>query len=153
MIGEECVYGRPSLDPRALEPNQVTRVMHLHLILVRNALLPRYCRTPVLFAARELLGGVFLRNPREFLSFMTTGKVAFSTFDDRNFFYQFLKVDRLDSSNIAKYAQIQKYLTVPTDLLELKPESCVHHDFPLIFRDLRQIDLTDISEESIHILG
>jgi hypothetical protein len=75
---------------------------------VRNALLPRYCRTPLRLAARQLLGGVFLSDPREFLSFMTTGKVALPTFDYLNFFYQFLKVDRLGSFNIAKYAQIQK---------------------------------------------
>jgi hypothetical protein len=29
----------------------------------------------------------------------------------------------------------------------------VHHDFPVIFRDLSEIDLTDISEETIQILS
>jgi hypothetical protein len=63
LIGEECVYGRHSLDTNALERNQVTHFVQRHLILMREAPWPPYCRTLLLLVTHELLGGVLSRNP------------------------------------------------------------------------------------------
>jgi hypothetical protein len=86
LIGEECVYGRYSLDTHALECDQVTRFVHRHLIFMRGAPLPPYCRTLLLFVARQLLGGVLSRKSRKFRSFAATARVAIQTFDILNFF-------------------------------------------------------------------
>jgi hypothetical protein len=134
LIGKECTYGRHSLDARALERNQLARFAHRHLILMRGAPLPHYCRTLLLLVGGRLLGGILSRDPRKCLSFMGAPLVA------RNFLSRIVQELIVHFRPIsAKHGQIQKQLTVPSD-------------FPVIFRDLRQIDPTDISEETIHIL-
>jgi hypothetical protein len=87
MICEACVYGRHSLDAHALERNQVTRFVHRHVIQMRDPPLPRYCRTLLLLVARQLLGGVLSRNPRESRSFLAAARAVLQTVDILNFFY------------------------------------------------------------------
>jgi hypothetical protein len=52
----------------------------------------------------------------------------------------------------ASNRQIQQSPKVPIDLLELQLEPLVCHDSSVIFWDLRDLDLADISEEAIQIL-